>query len=37
MDGVRSTHGEEMRLIQGSGGEPEGKRLFGRGVDGRII
>jgi len=30
-------YGEEERLIQGLGGEPEGKRPLGRGVDGRII
>jgi hypothetical protein len=36
MGGEGSTYGEE-RLIQGFGGEPEGKKPLGRGVDGRII
>ena len=37
MGGACSTYGEEERLIQGFGGEPEGKRPLRRGADGRII
>ena len=37
MGGACSTYGEEERLIQGFGGQSEGKRPLGRGVDGRIL